>query len=171
MAPKPRACGTCSACCSALRIDELNKSPHVACDRLSAVSKGCGRYAERPLSCARFRCAWLDGVLPAEMRPDRVGFIVWSTEALAEHKGMLVNECTPRAFSRPENMRFLKQLSAKHPLVLTPIRGAQAVVGPDGAAHKVRLALVDNAEPVLLDCDVEVDDAGLEIEPSVLDPT
>jgi hypothetical protein len=158
---KPRACGTCNACCVALHVTEYDKPAHVPCKHLSTTGKGCGDYNARKPVCGAFECAWLQGTMPAEMRPDRSGIIVWGPQDLIAQSGtplLSINECVPRALSRPENLRFLQSVSKTQALLVTPMRGGQAVLGPEGAANKVRLAILKD-EPELLECDVEVGDA------------
>lgn len=65
-----RACGECTACCTTLRVDALDKPPGTPCVHLGEAR--CGIYAGRPEECAAFQCCWLakDPTLPA--RPCRV---------------------------------------------------------------------------------------------------
>lgn len=77
--PPARACGTCTACCSALAVPEVRKEQDTACPHLAARG-GCGIYAERPSSCRAFSCVWLRGVVPAQYRPDRTGVVFDVTE-------------------------------------------------------------------------------------------
>lgn len=66
-----RSCGSCSACCTFLRIDsqagfstrldnneDIAKKAGEPCRFLA--EQGCGIYGVRPLVCRRFRCDWLD---------------------------------------------------------------------------------------------------------------
>ena len=73
-----RECGECTACCTALDIHVLNKPAYTRCKHVTA--KGCSIYEDRPKTpCQTFRCAWLDGYLEEEDRPDLSGAIVWQT--------------------------------------------------------------------------------------------
>ena len=69
---KARTCGSCTACCTQLRIDSLPgfstridngedvaKPAGVPCRFLS--EKGCGIYTVRPPVCRHFACDWLLG--------------------------------------------------------------------------------------------------------------
>lgn len=102
-----RRCGPCVACCSAMGITELEKPEWAACENLvetqHAKSRtgqsshipvrisderlrtrgggGCAAYADRPDSCAKFRCQWLAGMPLTEEkhRPDQCGLIILDT--------------------------------------------------------------------------------------------
>ena len=104
---RSRRCGPCTACCSAMSVDELGKPEWTACAHLHAPehahapdgtpsrvpvrvaeehlrqrgSGGCGIYRERPSSCAKFRCQWLAGMPLTEdrHRPDRCGLMILDT--------------------------------------------------------------------------------------------
>jgi hypothetical protein len=68
-----RACGSCTLCCTVLAIDELQKPACAHCPH-ELPRTGCGIYAHRPPSCARFQCLWLATPTAASsLRPDRVG--------------------------------------------------------------------------------------------------
>jgi hypothetical protein len=73
-----RECGTCTACCTALTIDEpeLQKLPGYTClnCRLGA---GCAIYETRPNLCREWYCAWrrLDWIAET-LRPDRSGVLI-----------------------------------------------------------------------------------------------
>lgn len=66
-----RTCGTCTACCKIMAIDELEKPASVWCHHCE-IAKGCKIYESRPDSCRKFKCLWLtDPRLPDSMRPDK----------------------------------------------------------------------------------------------------
>ncbi|MBU2613389.1 hypothetical protein KJ925_02955 [Patescibacteria group bacterium] len=69
-----RICGSCKLCCTLLKVPELEKTEGVPCPFL--CDKGCGIYTSRPAACRNFRCAWLNGELSENMRPDKVGVII-----------------------------------------------------------------------------------------------
>lgn len=74
-----RECGDCTACCTALRIDELNAPAYTPCQHLG--DKGCSIYEDRPHHpCRVFTCAWLQGHMGEDERPDKAGGIVWQTK-------------------------------------------------------------------------------------------
>lgn len=78
--PHARACGGCTACCTALHVDELHKPAGARCAHLRAA-RGCSKYEDRPPSCREFQCLWLRGLHATreEHRPDRVGLMLVPT--------------------------------------------------------------------------------------------
>jgi hypothetical protein len=70
-----RECGACTACCIVPGIDtrEIQKQTGAACRHCSA--SGCANYETRPKACREFTCAWLEGVLPDDWRPERSGVL------------------------------------------------------------------------------------------------
>jgi len=85
---QPRACGDCMACCTVTHVPELNKPVGVTCKH---CEKGCSIYEERPNSCRAFACAWLQGDLADDMRPEMIGVMFEKhaglVVALRPHKG------------------------------------------------------------------------------------
>ena len=72
---RKRSCGECTECCTALSVTEIHKPAMEPC--VHQDGKGCDIYPERPQSCRHFRCGWLDGEGPPDMRPDRLGVVIW----------------------------------------------------------------------------------------------
>jgi len=72
---RERACGTCTACCVALAIDdgEIQKEAGERCSKLG--DNGCSIYEQRPGSCSGYFCLWRSGLVDTQHRPDRVGVI------------------------------------------------------------------------------------------------
>ncbi|MFP6656312.1 MAG: hypothetical protein VCB25_11850 [Myxococcota bacterium] len=74
-----RSCGTCSLCCSVLRVDELHKRAGDDCvHQLDADQNpvGCAIYQTRPGICRAYQCLWRQGGLEEDERPDATGGIV-----------------------------------------------------------------------------------------------
>ena len=85
-----RKCGDCIVCCVYLRINdpELNKpgmshcphvwaaEPEVPGKRVCYNGEGCKIYDKRPVVCAGYTCAWLQGHGEEEDRPDRCGVLM-----------------------------------------------------------------------------------------------
>ena len=77
-----RTCGECTLCCKLPEIvwrtdppvgrPPLDKPMNTLCS-YCVEGKGCTIYADRPLSCAGFQCLWLMGLMPEDLRPDKVG--------------------------------------------------------------------------------------------------
>jgi hypothetical protein len=65
-----RECGECTACCTVTHVPELQKPIRVTCNHCKA---GCSIYEDRPASCRAYACAWLQGDLKEDMRPDKIG--------------------------------------------------------------------------------------------------
>ena len=70
-----RRCGTCSLCCTILRVDELAKPAGRDCNHQRGPG-GCAIHATRPPICRAYRCLWLQGGLEDDERPDRTGGVV-----------------------------------------------------------------------------------------------
>ena len=72
------SCGSCTACCRAYAIPELEKPAGKWCEHC-AIGKGCKIYEARPKMCLEYECLWLhsqgredprEQMVP-EMRPDK----------------------------------------------------------------------------------------------------
>lgn len=75
-----RSCGECQACCTILKVDEINKPVDTPCEHLCGGK--CGVYDQRPGTCESFECMWLHGqgfpIMEAEaLRPDRCGAVFY----------------------------------------------------------------------------------------------
>lgn len=70
-----RTCGSCSLCCTVLRVDELAKLGGRPCLHQSPEG-GCRVHADRPAVCRAYRCAWLGGAFQEDDRPDRLGAVL-----------------------------------------------------------------------------------------------
>ena len=98
-----RSCGTCSLCCTVLRVDELQKPAGENCRHQLGVGShangresaaqgsedregggdlgppgggGCAIYQDRPHICRAYQCLWRQGGLEDDERPDATGGIV-----------------------------------------------------------------------------------------------
>ena len=73
-----RECGSCSACCVSLHINEpeLQKHADIPCPNLSSQG-GCGIYPTRPGVCKGWYCVWrLMPSLGDEWRPDKCKVLI-----------------------------------------------------------------------------------------------
>lgn len=73
-----RECGSCTACCTIMPVEEIAKPGHVRCKHLKAA-KRCSVYhsAAMPTSCRVWNCRWLvDDEHGDLQRPDRSHFVV-----------------------------------------------------------------------------------------------
>jgi Fe-S-cluster containining protein len=66
------SCGTCTACCDIIGVQELGKPYYARCVHLK---EGCAVYPNRPGTCRGYRCIWHLGLLgdKTERRPDNLG--------------------------------------------------------------------------------------------------
>lgn len=71
-----RPCGECTACCTWLMGSAFGhefgngKSCKFLCD------SGCSVHKARPQTCMNYYCAWSQGLLPDEWRPDKIDVLV-----------------------------------------------------------------------------------------------
>lgn len=131
---KPRTCGTCDACCHVLRIDELGKPEYKPCQHLVQIRKKgmCGAYETRPDVCRTFRCGWLDGIIPAEWRPDRVGVMIAGGAHTIGGQLIHAHEVRPGAFALgTEGAELLNQLTDTHIVVRHHRDGTSDYDGPE----------------------------------------
>lgn len=70
-----RSCGSCSLCCSVLRVDELKKPAGFDCPQQQGEA-GCAIHETRPNVCRSYHCLWLQGGLEDDERPDQTGGII-----------------------------------------------------------------------------------------------
>jgi hypothetical protein len=82
-----RTCGPCFECCIHTGVEAkasdgrigLRTYPGKTCVHLAPDRPGeaCAVYAKRPHACERYKCVWLQGILPDEdLRPDISGVIL-----------------------------------------------------------------------------------------------
>lgn len=142
---KPRACGTCNLCCTALHIKEFDKPANVPCEHLSKTGKGCGIYESRPPVCRGFRCAWLTGNIPSEMRPDRTHIVVWG-----DPKGnMVVVEAARGALDRPANLALVKEILTREASIVHRFGQDPVLLGNPEKVRRVHLQMLpEDAEGV-----------------------
>ena len=106
-----RQCGTCTACCVALEIIELNKPVGVACSYLKpSCDKPCGQYQARPQVCREYQCMWLLGVIPRWAKPNEVGLILGMVPMPEDETILRVIETRPGAAHTLQNVRMLASL-------------------------------------------------------------
>ncbi len=73
-----RFCETCTVCCKAFAIPEVEKEPGAWC-RHVVQARGCGIHPDRPQTCRLFFCHWMrNGALGPEWRPDRARFVMYT---------------------------------------------------------------------------------------------
>lgn len=71
-----RQCGDCQLCCKLVPVKPLDKGANQRC-RHQKAHKGCMIYAERPIECRLWSCAWLTGPDTENLsRPDRSHYCI-----------------------------------------------------------------------------------------------
>lgn len=113
-----RTCGDCTACCTVMGVDELDKAQWQPCaqmrDRNDDARRcgGCSVYSDRPASCAAFKCLWLAGLILAreDDRPDRSGLVLIPVENARQ--AVTAFELWKGAASRGPGKRLVDRLRA-----------------------------------------------------------
>ena len=120
-APAPgRECGDCTACCTLLKVVELNKPMRFACEHVGR--NGCRIYADRPTACREFDCLWLRGALPADpsYRPDHLGVLFDGyRRAGTDEIRLTALEVRSGAFESAEARTLIEEVAASRPLDLS----------------------------------------------------
>lgn len=68
------SCGPCTLCCVLCAVPELDKPAGTVCKHI--CESGCSIYKDRPESCRRMMCGWLQSGAGKDLRPDKCG-VVW----------------------------------------------------------------------------------------------
>jgi hypothetical protein len=137
-----RACGPCSLCCTALRVDELRKLGGTDCVH-QRPEGGCAIHPRRPGICRAYRCLWLRGGLGDDDRPDRLGAVL-DVVGAGGTAWLEIREAEPGAYARSPR---LQAIAAEHrramPVrigdfadVLDPERAFRVLL-PDGEERRV----------------------------------
>src|SRR5262245_51504166 len=72
--PAKRVCGPCSMCCTTLRVNEIDKPQDCRCQHITQGRSGV--YKDGPAGCSGYHYMWLMGMLPNEMRPDKIKAVI-----------------------------------------------------------------------------------------------
>ena len=99
-----RECGSCTLCCTLLRVDALKKLGGVSCANLRGTDGGCGIYSDRPKICRTYRCLWLQGGLEEGDRPDRLDAVLDLVSAGGSVR-LAVREVFPGAIDENPRLR------------------------------------------------------------------
>lgn len=156
-----RSCGTCSLCCTILRVDELAKPAGRDCIHQRGPH-GCGIHATRPPICRAYRCLWLQGGLEDGERPDATGGVV-DLETTGVGLRLAIREARPGAF---DGSPALQAIAARHRASM-PVRITDTgdVADPD---RPFRVLLADGVEQRVLGERIEVYRDGVLVESRVL---
>ena len=74
-----RECGSCGACCTVMRINEIQKPVETRCPYQREGVGCCSIYdtPKKPKGCSDFECEWLGGLGTDEHRPDKLGVLMY----------------------------------------------------------------------------------------------
>ncbi len=107
-----RSCGTCTMCCKAVGVVEIDKPGGVWC-RHCVSGKRCTIYEARYVSCRTFYCEWMvQKALGPEWKPDRAKFVLANTDA-GRHLTACVDPGYPSAWRRSPYYEQLRQWAAE----------------------------------------------------------
>ncbi|HEY6255965.1 MAG TPA: hypothetical protein VIY51_09265 [Xanthobacteraceae bacterium] len=109
-----KSCGSCTLCCKVLTIEELQKPDGIYCSNCK-VGVGCGIYAERPVECRNFMCAWIySPLMGPQLKPEITHVVIWEWVA----GRCVLADCDPDypdAWHAPAVINFLRQTAKKLP--------------------------------------------------------
>lgn len=91
-----RPCGDCTGCCQGVLA--VNVHGNLARGRKPCsflVENKCMIYNERPNVCRKYQCAWSQGLLDDDMRPDKCGIMVSVGDAEDGSQYLRVVELNP----------------------------------------------------------------------------
>jgi len=74
-----RQCGSCTACCVWLGIDELKKYTGAKCKHLRGpayLDKRCGIQHSKPVACSTYQCMWKAGWGLDDWQPKQCGILI-----------------------------------------------------------------------------------------------
>lgn len=134
MTPPPtRECGPCTACCTVLSVDEIEKPAFEPCAKL--CDTGCGIYDERPASCRGFECLWIRGMLDDDptdtrRRPDSAGIVVDYQRRSAFGEIFKCYEIAPGSSDWMRAAQIIDRLKKRFVVVIIAKEGNRRVLGP-----------------------------------------
>jgi Fe-S-cluster containining protein len=143
-----RSCGSCSLCCTVLRVDELGKRAGEDCPHQRG-EKGCGVYETRPPICRNYHCLWRQGGLEDDERPDATGGVVdLETVGIGLRLGIRLQKL--EQFERsPKLLAIAERYRSEMPVrisdaedVMNPDRPFEVLL-PEGVSHRVEGARID----------------------------
>lgn len=143
-----RTCGTCSLCCTVLRVDELAKPAGRDCVHQRGPD-GCAIHATRPSICRAYRCLWLQGGLEDDERPDAIGGVV-DLESTGIGLRLAIREARPGIFdASPALQAIAARYRGSMPVRITdtgdvtdPDRPLRVLLA-DGVEQRIRGVLVE----------------------------
>jgi SEC-C motif len=112
-----RSCGECEECCHVVAVAALHKPYHTPCAH--QTGKGCAIYGNHPIECKDYKCAWLQGVLPEETRPDKIGILV---DGEGGDEWAVIQECHAGALDNPAGRELVNRISGAVGLLRRGVR-------------------------------------------------
>ncbi len=109
-----RTCGSCTACCSAMLVEELNKPDWQKCEHQWQF--GCRIYGHRPEGCRLYKCMWLAGQGNKRWRPDRKGVLISGLESPGGLPHFLIHELRPGALKQSDVIKVVVNLCKEYPV-------------------------------------------------------
>jgi hypothetical protein len=113
LAPRPgRSCGPCTACCTAVGVEEIAKPPGTPCPSCTGTS--CAVYVDRPASCRSYTCLWLAGHIEGDerRRPDNLG-LLFEFRMFSLGPVLQVWELRPQVVDAPAIHYLLEKMATK----------------------------------------------------------
>lgn len=153
--PNMRRCGDCSLCCTVMAVREIDKPSNVKCDKLTVMGR-CSIYADKPASCTAFKCLWLQGLMPENMKPSRsrvVGDANSEGNIVVLHVSPFDRGCWKTGPVRDWIMRVGEQV-----LVVIACGTDRYFFGKD--ADKKMQVMINKHNPEMWDIVMELDDEG-----------
>jgi hypothetical protein len=145
MAKKNRRCGTCSACCEVLPVDEVESPRNTPCKHQKGGYNACQIYKNRPSFCSEFKCAWLHGHFSIADQPNNIGCFVTSDKSSKFGDFLSFREIYPSSLhSRRVNTLINKCLKKKINIVLIYVNGDREAKGSEEFLKGVR-SILDNS--------------------------
>jgi Fe-S-cluster containining protein len=160
-----RSCGTCSLCCTVLRVDELEKRAGEDCVHQcggDTHETGCGIYEIRPEICRAYQCLWRQGGLEEDERPDATGGIVdLETVGVGLRLGIRMRRL--EEFDAASKLRRIaERYRSEMPVRITDV---EDVMNPD---RPFRVLLPEGEEHRVFGERIEVHRAGVLVEEKVV---
>jgi hypothetical protein len=111
-----KSCGGCTACCTIMSVDALNKETYTPCQHI--CQQGCAIYTDKPMECGVWECAWKSGWIDGDerRRPDQLG-VMFEFRLVGGSSFLWVYEVWPDAFDYHKVQYLLGRLGNKELLV------------------------------------------------------
>lgn len=134
-------CGTCTACCTVLGVQQLRKDAYESCSHL--CSGGCGVYQIRPTECKTYQCFWLShNGRDEELRPDNLGVILEFSETTIG-LAVVVREVWQGAFEEDLARQYVGAVAERSQAFIFVVRpdNTRSTFFPPWVAHLAKKAV------------------------------